>query len=111
MALSEEWKQLLRNYRREHSHPVCKLTHLLGIPLIVLGIPFLLRPLYGISMIVAGVILQAIGHRFEGNEPQLLRDRRYARVGLIWWLDTVLRPTGLGERLFGVERPGRSRTG
>lgn len=93
LSLSDEWLGMLAEYRRQHSHPVCQATHLVSIPLIVLGIPLLLVPSWGLPMLVGGAVLQIIGHRVQGNRPLLLGDRRFGRVGLIWWVDTVLRFT------------------
>ncbi len=72
----------LRNWLERHQHPLSFWLHMLGIPLAVagaiLGLVQLLRapaePAYWglwwrpVLLIVAGYVLQWIGHRIEGND-------------------------------------------
>ncbi len=101
MLLNDEWRALLQDYRAYHSNPMCEATHLVGIPMIVASLPAMVVPPLGGAMFTLGWVLQAIGHWFQGNPPKFLGDRRNLMVGLIWWVDTVLRPLGLADALFG----------
>lgn len=76
----------LENYRRDHTHPVNKALHTVGIPMIVasLGVlPF--NPLLGATMFVVGWILQFIGHAFEGKAPSFFRDPTFLLIGPLWF--------------------------
>ncbi|MEZ4411250.1 MAG: DUF962 domain-containing protein [Polyangiales bacterium] len=101
MLLNDEWRRLLADYRAYHDNPICEATHLVGIPMIVASLPAMIVPPVGGSMFVGGWILQFIGHYFQGNDPKFFGDKRNLLVGLIWWIDTVLRPLGLADALFG----------
>jgi hypothetical protein len=65
----------LSTWKLRHQHPVNFALHLVGIPLAVLGLLSLLVlswydvPWYwGLGAIVAGYLLQYVGHRLEGND-------------------------------------------
>ena len=102
MLLNDEWRRLLQEYRAYHDDPVCEATHLVGIPLIVAALPAMVVPAVGGGMFVAGWVLQFVGHHYQGNPPKFFGDRRNLLVGLLWWFDTVLRPFGLADALFGA---------
>jgi uncharacterized membrane protein YGL010W len=87
---SEEW---VEEYSESHQHPVNKLMHTIGIPMIALSI--LLIPIsffvagfwrIALGLFVIGWILQFIGHYFEGKPPEFLKDYRFLFVGLRWWI-------------------------
>jgi uncharacterized membrane protein YGL010W len=79
----DDW---LETYRRDHTHPVNKATHMVGIPMILVSIPFLfLMPPVGIFLFVLGWIFQFIGHAFEGKAPSFFRDPRFLFVGATWY--------------------------
>ncbi len=99
--LNEEWQQLLADYREYHDDFICEATHLVGIPMIMASLPAMIIPPIGIGMFAAGWTLQGIGHVSKGNPPKFFGDKRNLLVGAIWWFDTVLRPVGLAEPLFG----------
>ena len=102
MALSKTYLQLLRDYRAYHDHWLCELTHVVGIPMLAAAAPVaLFAPVWGLGLLVGGALLQGLGHAVVGNRPKFMRDKRNVVVGAIWWLDTVLRPLGLSQRLFG----------
>ena len=80
-----------------HQHPVHRLLHTLGIPLIVVslvaaivGVIFMpsLLPIAG-GLFLLGWIFQFVGHAFEGKPPEFFRDWRFLFVGLRWWLAKV----------------------
>lgn len=78
-------------YAQAHQHPMNRLCHSLGIPMIavavVLGIASFYWRLwpYALALFVLGWVLQFIGHYYEGKPPEFLRDPRFLFVGLRWW--------------------------
>lgn len=86
---SEQW---ITQYSTSHQHPVNRLCHTFGIPLILLSVavliasPFVHRLwLYALSLFVIGWIFQFIGHAFEGKPPEFFHDWRFLFVGVRWW--------------------------
>jgi uncharacterized membrane protein YGL010W len=93
MLGGKPWEEWIRSYGHSHQHPVNRICHTLGIPLIALSIPlfvvvFFKRGFWPIptAMFVAGWIFQFVGHAFEGKPPEFFHDWRYLFVGLRWWL-------------------------
>jgi uncharacterized membrane protein YGL010W len=87
------WDQWIDEYSESHQHPMNRLTHTVGIPMIgvalILIIPsFFIGGLWRIALalFVIGWILQFIGHYFEGKPPEFMRDYRFLFVGLRWWM-------------------------
>jgi uncharacterized membrane protein YGL010W len=85
----EQW---IARYSRSHQHPVNRLCHTLGIPIILLSLALfvltlLLHRLWtlALGLFVAGWLLQFIGHAFEGKPPEFFRDWRFLLVGVRWW--------------------------
>jgi uncharacterized membrane protein YGL010W len=90
---SEEW---VEEYSHSHQHPINKLTHKFGIPMIAISI--LLIPIsffvagfwkIPLALFVVGWILQFVGHYFEGKPPEFFKDWRFLFVGLRWWFKKV----------------------
>jgi uncharacterized membrane protein YGL010W len=83
----------IAQYSESHQHPVNRLLHTLGIPMIALSIviaaigalfmPALL--VMAAALFVVGWIFQFIGHAFEGKPPEFFKDWRFLFVGLRWW--------------------------
>ena len=80
-------------YATAHQHPVNRVCHTVGIPLIVSSlllfvVAFFVRGLWPVptGMFVVGWALQFLGHAFEGKPPEFLRDWRFLFVGLRWWV-------------------------
>ena len=87
---SEQW---IAQYATSHQHPVNRLCHTLGIPLIVMSIAWFAiawaasLPLWmPVTLFVIGWALQFVGHAFEGKAPEFFHDWRYLFVGLRWWV-------------------------
>ena len=85
----EQW---VARYSRSHQHPVNRVCHTLGIPLILASIAFFLGGFFfhrlwiaGLILFVVGWIFQFVGHAFEGKPPEFLRDGRFLFVGVRWW--------------------------
>jgi uncharacterized membrane protein YGL010W len=90
---SQDW---IAEYSRSHQHPINRLCHTLGIPLIAVSLP-----LFGVAWFVEGLwvaplamfaigwILQFAGHAVEGKPPEFFKDPRFLLVGLRWWFAKV----------------------
>ena len=63
-------KKALANWRERHVHPFNFAVHLLGIPMVLVGIVllFILDWYWGAGLFVLGYVLQWLGHRVEGND-------------------------------------------
>ena len=95
MALLSErsWDEWIAQYEQSHQHPINRLCHTLGIPLIVSSglaiVPALFLPslwwLVG-ALFSVGWILQFVGHAFERKPPEFFKDWRFLCVGVRWWL-------------------------
>ena len=84
--------ELIRQYERSHQHPLNRLCHRFGIPMILGSFLIALLAWFdvrfawaGLAMFVVGWILQFVGHAIEGKPPEFLSDRRFLWVGLHWW--------------------------
>lgn len=77
----------IREYKRDHQHPMNKALHMVGIPTILLSIPTLLvAPKIAAGMFVGGWVLQFAGHAFEGKAPTFFRDPKFLLVGATWYV-------------------------
>jgi uncharacterized membrane protein YGL010W len=75
------------NYKAKHRHPLNKLSHSIGIPLIVISLPLLfLSWKLALTFFVFGWALQFIGHAIEGNQPAFFRNPIYLVIGPLWLL-------------------------
>ena len=86
------WDEWIARYSQSHQHPVNRLCHTLGIPLIVLSLPLFVVALVAdgfwlapVGLFVAGWAFQFVGHAFEGKPPEFFHDWRFLFVGLRWW--------------------------
>src|SRR5688572_20777254 len=86
------WEEWIAQYAASHKHPVNRLCHTLGIPLIAASMPIAIitpfvRGLWVLPLVMfaGGWILQFIGHWFEGKPPEFFSDWRFLLVGLRWW--------------------------
>jgi uncharacterized membrane protein YGL010W len=108
-------RDYLSQYEKEHTKLGTKLTHLVGIPMVVASIPtiFVNPPVAG-GLFASGWALQIIGHRvFEKNKPAFLADPYYLLVGPVWVAAEWMRILGLTvpEALKGVtERDSDAKT-
>jgi uncharacterized membrane protein YGL010W len=79
-------RDYLSQYEKEHTKLGTRVTHLVGIPMVVVSIPtaFVNPPVAG-GLFAGGWALQIIGHRvFEKNKPAFLSDPYYLLVGPVW---------------------------
>jgi len=97
MMGGRSWDDWIDEYSEAHRHPVNRLMHTFGIPMIALSllmIPFCFF-VFGLwrvalALFVVGWILQFVGHYFEGKPPEFFKDYRFLFVGLRWWFKKVL---------------------
>jgi uncharacterized membrane protein YGL010W len=88
-----EW---VARYSLSHQHPVNRVCHTIGIPMIMLAIvltpiAFAVSGLWwlALALFVGGWVLQFIGHAFEGKPPEFFSDWRFLFVGVKWWFEKV----------------------
>ena len=83
-------ESFIENYKAKHTHPLNKLTHSIGIPMIVVSLPlFFFNWRWALSLFIIGWILQFVGHAIEGNQPAFFRNPVYLLVGPLWLLRRV----------------------
>src|SRR5262245_46471719 len=88
-------EQMLERYQQDHTHPLNRATHMVGIPALALSLPVLLLwPAWGVGLLLFGAALQLLGHAFEGKPPSFVRDPRFVLVGAAWYARRVA-----GQRL------------
>jgi uncharacterized membrane protein YGL010W len=87
---SKEWVEA---YEEGHTHPVNRICHAFGIPMIALSIPLFVASLFAgrfwqvpATLFTVGWGFQFVGHAFEGKPPEFLKDPRFLLVGLRWWI-------------------------
>ena len=92
MLAGRSWDSWIEEYSGSHQHPLNRLTHTFGIPIIMVSLPVLVASIFwhkllwaGIDLFVAGWTLQFIGHAIEGEPPEFLKDWRFLLVGSRWW--------------------------
>ncbi len=87
------WDDWIEEYSVAHQHPINKLTHQIGIPMIAISL-LLIPSIFFVSgmwriaagLFIVGWILQFIGHYFEGKPPEFMKDYRFLFVGMRWWM-------------------------
>ena len=87
------------NYKAKHQHPLNRLTHTVGIPMIVVSLPvFLINWRWALALFVLGWILQFVGHAIEGNQPAFFKNPVYLLVGPLWLVRRAAAALGLAKR-------------
>ena len=96
MFAGRTWDEWIRQYAESHQHPVNKVCHTVGIPLIAASIPLFVLGfvasglwLLALAMFAVGWVFQFVGHWFEGKPPEFFRDWRFLFVGLRWWFAKI----------------------
>ncbi len=96
MLGGKTWDEWIAEYSESHEHPVNKLTHKIGIPMIALSAPLFLAAIFvegfwivPVVLFVVGWIFQFVGHAFEGKAPEFFKDWRFLFVGVRWWLKKI----------------------
>jgi uncharacterized membrane protein YGL010W len=92
MLGNRSWESWIASYSESHQHPLNKLAHTFGIPMIILSLPLALagifwHPLFwtALGLFIAGWALQFLGHAIEGKPPEFMHDWRFLLVGSRWW--------------------------
>ncbi len=94
MALmsTRSWDDWISEYALSHQHPMNRLCHSIGIPMIALSILSLpvafVGGFWAVPALLFGVgwVFQFIGHAYEKKPPEFMKDWRFLFVGLRWWL-------------------------
>lgn len=100
-ALDDFWAREFALYLNEHRHPLNRMTHMVGVPLLVitallgLWLPSLPVLLGGQ---VVGWAIQVAGHRIEGNKPALLKRPISFLMGPLMVFIEFLEPLGVHPR-------------
>ncbi len=88
-----EW---ISRYAESHQHPVNRICHTIGIPLIGLSVPLFIVAIFvegfwpvPLTLFVVGWAFQFVGHAFEGKPPEFFKDWRFLFVGLRWWFAKI----------------------
>ena len=88
----------MEDYKAKHKHPLNRLTHSIGIPLIVLSLPlFFFNWRWALVLFIVGWILQFVGHWIEGNQPAFFRNPVYLLIGPLWIARRALSAIGLAK--------------
>ncbi|SEN29040.1 Mpo1-like protein [Lihuaxuella thermophila] len=86
------FSQLLEKYRRDHQHPFNKFTHAIGIPLIIISLPwFFFNWKTAIFLFVLGWAFQFVGHWVEGKKPSFFSNPAFLLVGPIYFLKQLFK--------------------
>jgi len=87
------WNEWIDDYAKSHEHPINRITHTIGIPMIAVSLLLIIPSLFisrlwivALVLFILGWILQFIGHYFEGKPPEFFSDYRFLFVGLRWWI-------------------------
>ena len=95
MALMSErsWSDWIAEYGESHRHPVNRVCHTIGIPMIAVAVLLFAAALFvralwapAALLFLAGWTFQLVGHAFERKPPEFLKDWRFLFVGLRWWV-------------------------
>ena len=63
---------LVDSYTARHRHPLNRLSHAIGIPMIAVSLPlFFFSWRSALGLFIVGWIFQFVGHAIEGNQPSL----------------------------------------
>jgi len=88
----------MEDYKAKHQHPLNRLMHSVGIPLIVVSLPIILFSWrWALVLFVAGWILQFAGHAIEGNQPAFFRNPIYLLIGPLWLVRRAAGALGLAK--------------
>jgi uncharacterized membrane protein YGL010W len=75
----------INNYKAKHRHPLNRLSHSFGIPMILVSLPlFFFNWRWALLLFVVGWILQFVGHLIEGNRPAFFTNPYYLLIGPLW---------------------------
>jgi uncharacterized membrane protein YGL010W len=88
----------MENYKEKHQHPLNKLCHSIGIPMIVVSLPlFFFSWKWALALFVVGWIFQFAGHLIEGNQPAFFKNPMYLLAGPMWFVNRIGVALGLSK--------------
>ncbi len=83
----------IAEYSRSHQHPINRMCHTIGIPMIALSLPLFVVTIFWhrlwpvpVVLFVLGWVFQFAGHYVEGKPPEFFHDWRFLFIGLRWWV-------------------------
>lgn len=86
----------MENYKEKHRHPLNRLSHSIGIPMIVISLPvFFVNWRWALALFVVGWGFQFLGHAIEGNQPAFFKNPMYLLVGPAWLCRRIAGALGL----------------
>lgn len=89
-------ENFLANYKAKHQHPLNRLTHSIGIPMIVISLPVVFfNWRWAVGLFGVGWILQFVGHAIEGNQPAFFKNPVYLLIGPLWLARRAASSVGL----------------
>jgi len=89
-------ESFIDHYKSKHRHPLNRLSHSIGIPMIAVSLPlFFLSWRWALALFVIGWIFQFVGHAIEGNQPAFLSNPIHLLVGPWWLVRRVAAAVGL----------------
>ena len=96
MLGNRSWDDWIAQYGTSHRHPVNRICHTIGIPMIALSIILFVVSIFvdglwpwALALFLVGWLFQFIGHAFEGKPPEFFSDWRFLFVGLRWWFAKI----------------------
>jgi uncharacterized membrane protein YGL010W len=104
MFMRKSLQEYMDQYAAEHTQLGTKITHFIGIPMIVASLPILpFNPPVGGALFATGWALQILGHAvFEKSKPSFFEDPFYLLVGPIWVAKEMAQLIGFELPLPGV---------
>ena len=91
-------QDFLADYKSKHQHPLNRLSHSIGIPMIVVALPlFFINWRWALGLFVVGWIFQFVGHAIEGNQPAFLKNPVYLLIGPLWIIRRAAAVIGLDK--------------
>ena len=98
-------ESLIDNYKARHRHPLNRLSHSIGIPMIAVSLPlFFFSWRWALALFVVGWVFQFVGHAIEGNQPAFLSHPIHLLVGPWWLVRRVAEAVGLMRSTQNRER-------
>jgi uncharacterized membrane protein YGL010W len=102
----------VENYKAKHQHPLNRLSHSIGIPMIVVSLPlFFWNWRWALALFVVGWVFQFVGHAIEGNSPAFFSNPAYLIVGPVWLVKRVLASARIVKAPHKAETTSTTSTG
>ena len=96
MLGNRTWEDWIKEYAASHKNAANRLCHTIGIPMIVISLLLFIAAIFvpglwvlALSLFLLGWVFQFVGHWFEGQPPEFLKDWRFLFVGLRWWFAKI----------------------